>query len=359
MTILNIGGQGASPLQFTTSGSFSFSVARDDIIRQSMLNLALLEPTEVPTSQEIIDCARVLNMIVKQLAGQLDRAPGFKMWQRLRGALFLSYTKYLYNLGSPLGDNWAGGVTGLPYPNLFNTDQLVAPVAALGKVLTVGPFPAPLAVNINDFIGVYYSSAAGNPDIWWDTVAGVNTGAGTVTLANGLPAGSSAAASNYVWNYTRKAQRPMKILTAVLRYIDQSDTPLNEMDLQQYEALPTKTMQSNVADPTAWYYEARQENNLGHLYTDCSGAQDVTKHIHAVYLREAMDFVNPGDAPEFPQEWFWHLSWMLSAGICGMFDGDWTPDRQLAFGLATTNAREGNPETSSAYFQPEDDDTNF
>ena len=358
MTNLNIAGSTLS-LQFTTSGSFAFSVARDDIIRQAMLNLGLLEPSEVPTAQEIVDCARVLNMIVKQLAGQLDRAPGFKMWQRQRGDLFLSYTQYLYNLGSPGGDNWAGGVTGLPYPNLFNQDTLLAPALAGATVLNVGPFPSPIATNINDFVGIYYTSAAGNPDIFWSTITAINTVAGTITIANPLPAGSAAAASNYVWNYTKKAQRPMKILTAVLRYIDQSDTPLNEMDLQQYEALPTKTMASNVADPTAWYYEAQMANNLGQLYIDCSGAQDVTKHIHAVFLREAMDFNNPGDAPEFPQEWFWHLSWMLALGICPMFDGDWTADRQLAFGLATTNAREGNPETSSAYFQPEDDDTNF
>jgi hypothetical protein len=39
-----------------------------------------------------------------------------------------------------------------------------------------------------------------------------------------------------------------------------------------------------------------------------------------------------------------------------MFDCDWTPDKQLAFGLATTNAREGNPETTAAHFKPEDDE---
>lgn len=356
MTILNTTGS-AQSLQFTTSGSFAFSVARDDIIRQGMLNLALLEPTEIPTYQEIQDCARVLNMIVKQLAGQLDRAPGFKMWQRYRGALFLSYSKYLYNLsGNANGDAWAGGVAGLPYPALYNQSQLTANLNAGGTVLNIGPFPAPIAINIKDFVGVVYNTAQGSTDIFWSTITAINAVAGTITMANPLPAGSAASSDAYVWNYTTKAQRPMKILTAVLRYIDQSDTPLNEMDLQQYEALPTKTMATNVADPTAWYYEARMLQNNGHLYTDCSGAQDVTKHIHAVFLREAMDFNNPGDAPEFPQEWFWHLSWMLSAGICGMFDGDWTPDRQLAFGLATTNAREGNPETSSAYFQPEDDE---
>lgn len=355
MTILNTTGQGVS-LQFTTSGTFAFSVARDDIIRQGMLNLGLLEPSEVPTAQEIVDCARVLNMIVKQLAGQLDRAPGFKMWQRTRGALFLSYLKYLYNLGSPTGDNFAGGVTGLAYPALYNQSQLKSSLTAGGTVLSLGSLGSPIAVNINDYIGVQYMNAAGNTDIFWSTVSAINQVTGTATMANPLPAGTAAAASNYVWNYTKKAQRPMAILTAVLRDINQADTPLNDLDLEQYEALPTKTMATNVADPTAFYYEARMINNLGHFYIDCGGAQDVTKHIHVVFLREAMDFNNPGDAPEFPQEWFWHLSWMTSLGICGMFDADWTPDRQLAFTLATSNAREGNPQTTAAYFQPEGED---
>lgn len=358
MTILNVQGAALS-LQFTTSGSFAFSVARDDIIRQAMLNLGLLERSEIPTAQEFVDCARVLNMITKQLAGQLDRAPGFKMWQRYRGDLFLSYSKFMYNLaGNANGDQWAGGVTGLSYPALYNQDQLVAPAVAGQTVLAVGPFPAPLAVNSGDFVGVQYATPQGTTDIWWSTITNVNTGAGTITIAAGLPAGSAASANAYVWNYTVKAQRPMKILTALLRDINFADTPLTEMQLEIYEALPTKTMPTNVADPTAWYYEARMIQNNGHLYIDCAGAQDVTKHIHAVFLREAMDFNNPGDAPEFPQEWFWHLSWMLSLGICPMFDGDWTADRQLAFGLATTQAREGNPQVSAAFFQPEDEDMN-
>lgn len=353
MTILNTTGNALS-LQFTTSGSFTFSVARDDIIRQAMLNHALLEPTEIPTAQEVVDCARVLNMIVKQLAGQLDRAPGFKMWQRYRGDLFLSYKKFLYNLGNPVGDGWAGGVTGLPYPALYQQNQLVAAAAPGALVLNIG---SPItAVNINDYIGVQYVNAAGNTDIFWSTVANFVSGTGLVTLATPLPAGGGAGASNYVWNYTTKGQRPMKVLTSTLRDINFADTPQNELTLEQYEALPTKTMPTNVADPTAFYYEARMVQNNGHYYIDAGGAQDVTKHLHIVYLREAMDFNNPGDAPEFPQEWFWHLSWMLSLGICSMFDCDWTQDKQLAFGLATTNAREGNPAVTAAYFQPEGED---
>lgn len=353
MTILNIAGS-TQALAFTPSGTFAFSVARDDIIRQGMLNLALLEQTELPTAQETVDCARVLNMICKQLAGQLDRAPGFKMWQRKRGALFLSYSQYMYNLGSPSGDNFAGGVTGLAFPALYNQNQTKAVVNAGATTLTI---PSPIAaMNVNDFLGLQYTTASGNSDIFWTTVKSFVSGTGVVTFNNPLPAGTSAAANAYVWNYTVKAQRPMKILTSILRDITLNDTPMNELTLEQYEALPTKTMPSNVADPTAYYYEGQMANNLGNYYIDCAGAQDVTKHQHIVFLREAMDFNAPLDAPEFPQEWFWHLSWSLSLGICGMFDADWTEDRKQAYVLATTQAREGNPMTTSAYFQPEGED---
>jgi len=353
VTILNTTGTSQS-LQFTTSGSFTFSVARDDIIRQAMLNLALLEPTEVPTAQEIVDCARVLNMIVKQLAGQLDRAPGFKMWQRVRCDLFLSYLKFMYSIGSPNGDYAAAGVTGLSYPTLYQQSNLTAVAAAGATTIYIG---SPIsAVNINDYIGIQYVNSAGNTDIYWTTVSSFSSSAGSITLTSGIPTGGSAGIGNYVWNFTTKAQRPMKILTSVLRDINYADTPQNELTVEQYEALPTKTMPTNVADPTAFYYEARVQSNVGHYYIDCGGAQDVTKHLHLVYLREAMDFNNPGDAPEFPQEWFWHLAWTLSLGICSMFDCDWTTDKQAAFVLATTQAREGNPQVTAAYFMPESEE---
>jgi hypothetical protein len=344
VTDLNIPGSqttGISP----TGGSYIFWAARDDIIRQSMLNLALLEEQELPTAQESVDISFKLNMIVKQLIAGNDKAPGWKMWQRMRADLFLGYSKYLYSLGVT-GDHWAAGVTGTPFPTLYNQLQLTAAVAAGGSVL---PVASTSSVNINDKIGVL----VGN-DITWGTVASFvpNT---SITLAAAL--GSGALANAYVWNYTTQAQRPVEIVTAVLRDIYGTDTPLTRMDLQQYEALPTKVQPGFVADPTAFYYEPRSNDNIGHFYIDCSGAQDVTKHLHCVYLRQVQDYNNPGDATDFPQEWFNALSWHLSLNICGMFDGDWTPDRQLSYTTATAMAREGNPQTSSEYFMPESEES--
>jgi hypothetical protein len=355
MTILNLAGS-ATALQFTPSGSFAFSVARDDIIRQAMLNLALLEPSEVPTAQEINDCSRVLNMIVKQLVQQNDRAPGFKMWQRQRGDLYLGYTKYLYNLGSPNGDNFAATVTGLAYPNLSNQSQLLSTVAAGSYTLPLASGNTTGAINIGDFVGVQYTTPQGNPDLFWTTIANYVSGTNIITTASPMPTGSSAGPGAYVFNYTTKAQRPLSILTCLLRDQQGTDTPLNPMTLQEYEQLPTKVQPGYVQDPTAYYYEAQMLGNLGQFYINCSGAQDVSKKLHIVYMREAMDMLNPGDAPEFPQEWFWHLSWTLSLGIHSMFDADWTQGMQETYLLAVTNAREGNPEETANFFQPFADD---
>lgn len=345
MTDLNIGGNAASGIP-STSGTYTFWTTRDDIIREAMLNLGLLEQDEVPTSAEVADCARKLNMIIKQLTGNIDKAPGFKMWQRMRGELFLSSTKYMYNLGA-VGDNYAASVTGLAFPSQYQQNQLKNNLALGATVLPLTSLST-LGININDKIGILIGS-----DYFWTTVASFVPNVSVTIPAPGLPAAGQA--GTYIINYTTKAQRPTEILTATLRDINNTDTDLTRMTLEVYEALPTKTQPGFVQDPTAFYYEPRLSNNLGHFYIDCSGAQDVTKHIHIVGIRQVQDYNNPGDATDFPQEWHNALGWHLALNICGMFDADWTADRQSAYLLATSPARESNPQTSQAYFQPEDE----
>jgi hypothetical protein len=343
MTDVNIGGV-QNPQQPATSGVYTFSLVRDDIIRDAMQNLALLEESEIPTAREITDCARKLNMIVKQLAGKMDKAPGWKMWQRERADLFLSTTKFSYDLGQ-LGDNCAGGVTGRAQPVTYNATTLGA-AQALGA--TVLPVASIVAMNINDFIGILVGS-----DLFWTTISAV--GVGNVTIpAPGLPA--AAAAGAQIFNYTVKAQRPVSIETALLRDINGTDTPLTDMTLPVYEALPTKVQPGFVQDPTAIYYEPRTANLGGRLYIDCAGAQDVTKVIHLVYLRQAQDFVNPGDLPDFPQEYYNLLCWDLTFAIHPMFDCDWTQGMQAQYARAITPAREQTPSREAAYFQPDDED---
>jgi hypothetical protein len=332
-----------------TSGTYTFTVNRDEIIRESLLNLGVLEESEIPTAQETTDCARKLSMIAKQLAGTMDKAPGFKMWQRERGDLFLSTTQFAYDLGSSgaaTSAKWAGKTTGIAEPNTYNQTTLLT-----GALQGATSIQVTSIANINngDFIGVMGAS-----DIQWTTVNGVPSGT-TVPIAP-LPGAVSGSAT--VWNYTTPAQRPVEIVTALLRDSNSTDTSLTRMTVEVYEALPTKVATGYLADPTAFYYEPRLTNNAGRLYIDCAGAQDPTKRIHLVYLRQVQDFNNPGDNPDFPQEWFNHLSWALSLACHSMFDVDWTQGMQMAFANATSPAREQSPSTTQAYFQPDDDDNN-
>jgi hypothetical protein len=330
------------------SGTWSFTVVRDDIIREAMLDVGAIGESEVPTAQEVTDCARKLNMLVKQWMGTQDFAPGLKMWTRQRGDLFLGNTQFQYGLG-PGGDNFAASVTGGGINGqTYAQTQLSVNAAAAATTLTVLQASQ---LNVNDFVGIEVGG-----DIFWTRVSTINLGALTFTIpAPGLPGVANGNA--YVWNYTTKGQRPLQIVTCLLRDINNNDTPLNALTLQDYEILPSKTQTTFQADPTSYYYESQFATGLsnqgpGQFYIDCGGARDITKHLHMVYLRPVMDFNNPGDNPEYPQQWYRPLCWGLAREICGMFDAVWTQDMDLNYRESMAMAREADTETTSFYFQP-------
>lgn len=328
----------------STSGSFSFTVTAADIVREMMLNVGAIGESETPTAQEYNDCLRKLNMLVKQFMGKQDFAPGLKMWTRQRGTLFLGNTKHQYQLG-PTGDNWAAGVTGGAFNQTFNRTTLTSNALYGATIIQVASITN---INVGDYIGIQVAS-----DIYWSTVTGTSGTSVSLALTGGLPAAAGAGA--YVWNYTTKAQRPVAVITCLLRDIYNNDTQMNPLTLEDYEALPTKVMTTFQADPTAYYYETQigtSTTGNGQFYIDCGGAQDVTKHLHLVYLRPVMDLNNPGDNPEYPQQWYRALCWAGAREICGMFDAVWTQDMQENYRESMTMAREGDSETTTFYFQP-------
>lgn len=331
----------------STSGVYTYTVSRDTLIRNALINTGKIGGTQYIAPQLVTDCAVKLNLLVRQWMGRQDFAPGLKMWSRFRGDLFLSSTQYAYQLG-PTGDNWAGGIT-VAQKNGQNyaQNQLTAAAGAAATTLHIG------TVNIaNLTVGDFMVLEMDSGDIFSSTVSTISLGAGTFTIpAPGLP-GTSASGS-YLWNYSTKAQRPLEFVTAVLRDINQNDTPLDYMTLQVYELLPTKTEPTYLSDPTAIYYEPDLTN--GTLYIDCGGAQDVTKHLHGVFLRPLQAFVNPLDNCDFSEEWQLALEWGLTKQIAPMMNAAFTKDMQANLDEAVAIARSANPETSELYFQPNAD----
>jgi len=342
MTALNINLL-TSPFTPSTSGSYTFSCTQYQVIRQAMLDIGALEPYEQPTAQEYADCSFRLNMMVKTWMGNTDFAPGLKMWTRKRADLFLGYSKFAYNLGLN-GDNWVDSTAGLAYPQSFGQSTLTANAASGASSIVCA---AVTQMNIGDYIGVVVGS-----DIFWTTVSSLNSV--TLTAGLALPLSGAASSGAYVWNYTTKARRPLAMISCVLRDIYANDTPLNFMTTERYESLPTKTASTNIADPTAILYESQFSNQTpnGILYLDVGGAQDVTKHLHCVYLSPVQDLVNPGDAVDYPQSWFDALCWGHGKKIAPMFDCEWTQIMEANYQEALTVARQGDPATTDVYFEP-------
>ncbi|HXC04590.1 MAG TPA: hypothetical protein VNZ86_07540 [Bacteroidia bacterium] len=328
----------------STSGSYSFAIQTNDIIREAMLNIGKLGEAESPTSQEFTDCQRKLNMIAKQWMAKQDFAPGLKMWKRRHGDLILSSSRFAYNLG-PSGDNWAVSVAASAQPGVASLQgQLTANAAINATTITVGTTNI-LNITAGDFVVIQLNTG----DIYSTTVSTVNNGAGTFTIpATGIPSASST--GNYVFNYTTKGQRPEVIETVLLRDNSGSDVPCRLLTLQDYEYLSSKQQPGFLSDPAAIYYESQLGSGV--LYLDVFGAQDTSKRLHITYFEPVQDFVNTTDNPDYPQRWYLPLCWGLTKQIAPMFNLPFTKDMQDNLNDALAIARELDSDKDNIFFQP-------
>lgn len=317
----------------TTSGSFSFTVNRDQTIRQAMLNIGKLDELENPTAQDITDCNFVLNMLIKQWMGRTDFAPGLKIYKRKWGYLFLNNATNKYTVG-PGGTGWT---------NTFVRPVTTATSLSGSNSITVASATG-IAATYN--IGIQLNTGA----LFWTTV--LNVVGTTVTLNANLTAQVNSGAQ--VFCYQTTAQQPLNIETVVLRDNQNQDTPLRVMrTVQDYANLPNKNDVTNISDPTAIYYEFQLTNS--NLYTDCGAAQDVTKYLVISYMEPVQDMVNPADTFEYPQECFLALTWGLSKQIAPMYNMPWTQVMEANYMAAVMIAGHKDPEVSTMYFQPGED----
>ena len=312
----------------STSGIYSMTVTRDDILRQAMLNIRRLDPSETLTAEETTDCSRVLNMLVKQWQGKSDFAPGLKVWTRKTGYRLLSASAGSY----PVGPTSQGWTNAMMVTKLASTAAVGATTITL--VSTSGISPADtLALEMDD------------GSLFYTVVSGVSSPTVTVPAL-----AAQARAGNAAYTYTSSGQKPLAIETAWLRDDTYSDTPLNMMNVQDWSNLPNKEDVTDEGDPTAIYWE--DGLTTGTLYTDVGSAQDVSKYIVMKYLAPVQVFSNPLDEAFYPEEWFLALCWGLSEQICPMFGANWTQQME---GLKTTAmmiARNKGVENSSLFFQP-------
>ena len=314
----------------TTSGTYSFTVTRDDIIRQALLTIGKLDGVEVPEAEDKQDCARMLNMMCKQWMGKADFSPGLKVWTRRQGHLFLSNATGVYTVGP--------GATGW-------TNDYVYPTLTAAVVLGGTSFVVSSATGIA--IGYKFGVEQSDGSLQWLTVS--NVAGTTITTSAGLSVGAASGAQ--VFAYQTAAQQPLTIEAVVLRDQDLTDTPVKILPtIQDYFMLPNKADPTNTGDPTAIYYEFLLGNSK--LYTDVGASDDVTKHLVIAHLEPIQDFNNPLDNPEYPQEWYLPLCHGLAKQVAPMYNKVWTPLMEENYAVSLRIAQNKGAEVSTMFFQP-------
>lgn len=277
-----------------TSGIYTFGRNRDQIIKAALIKVGAIEAGDTPGSDDVTDAAVSLNAMVKHWQGT-----GVHIWTVAEATLFLQLEQTQYSLGSSGSDHVSETVV---------QTELAADAISGATTITVDSITG---ISSGDNIGVQVDDGT----LHWTTVNGAPSGT-TVTLTTGLD--DSASTDGFVFVYTTKLIRPLKILSA-RRYNYESgiDTPMDEMDRIEYREMPNKTTE---ATPTSFHYDRRGgANALGrlHVWPEPDSVEDAVKFTFA---RPIQDFNAAGDDADLPQEWIDCLIYNLALRMADDYD---------------------------------------
>ena len=323
-----------------TSGSWNYSIDAAAAINMALENLAVLIPGGTVVTAHQTMALRKLNIIAKQFQGTSDGAPGVKVHTRQRVTLLLAKGQQTYQIGPASGDARASTQVGRTTIRLAEAAaQTVLDITATTDTTT---YPGTtITMTASDIIGIEQNDGT----IFWTTIS--STGAGpVVTVGTGLDV--AAAAGNYVWWFTSRAQRFPVIESAVLRNSDYNDTPLDVYtDARQYDQGVVDKYGDGT--PTAILVEPLR---ITTRVTLNSQPTDVTETIVMTVLYPAEDYDAVGDDIAFPQEAYRFLAWELAFELAPSFGVPWTPVREQNRKEAKAMYLNLNPENSVLHFQP-------
>jgi hypothetical protein len=322
-----------------TSNSFDYSLTAANIIDMAVENLGVLASGGTIVAADQTLALRRLNVIAKQHQGTADGAPGLKVHTRQRVTLLLAKGQQSYLVGPATTDARASTAVGR---TTISADEAASQTTlSITSNTDTTSYPGTTITMTNgDFIGIELDDGT----IQWTTISG--TPGATATVATGLT--SAAAAGNYVWWFTARAQRFPIIESARLRDENRKDVPLTiYRTAQEYD--------DGVADkyadgaPTALLVEPLRINTR---VTLDSQPTDVTDTLEMTVLYPAEDYDATTNDIAFPQEALRFLAWELAFEIHPAFGATWTPGMEKLRQEARASYLNLNPENSVLCFQP-------
>lgn len=260
----------------STSGTNTFSVDRDDIIKASLRILGVLGVGEEPIQEDYTNCSQALNIMIKSWAKK-----GFPLW-------------------------------------VYQTVQI--PMLEGLEVYPIGPTAAYVySVVINDGGSGYPDS--GTVSFSSGTAAGTYTAEGgvlqTVTItvpgnsyvttptATFSGGGTGEDVTVYLAGVTQS--RPLRIIDAFIRNNStELDTSLQIISQEEYDIYGDKYSQGV---PNQIYYDNQLIN--GNVYV-INVPSEYGYTIYATAQRMFEDMSSASDDFDFPQEWYQALKWGLA-----------------------------------------------
>lgn len=277
----------------TTSGTYTFSQNRDQIIKSAARKIGAFAAGETPDAQTMSDFSDALNAMVKRWQGS-----GIHIWTQAEGTLFLQQSQARYTLSSTSTDHATESFV----------ETSIGAVEASGQ--TTITLSSVTGISATNNIGIQLDDGT----MHWTTVSSVSTP--NVVIALALT--DSAAAGNLVVAYATNLIRPLRVEEArSYDFDDARDTPVRIMSRNEYFGLPSKT---STGTPNGVFYDPRGgANNSGYLYV-WPVLSSVDSAIKFTFMRPIQDFSAAGDTPDLPQEWIDTLVFNLAVVMAPEYD---------------------------------------
>lgn len=322
-----------------TSGSYDYSRTAAQIVARVAKNLGALGNGGTIDSDDETYLLETLNIVAKELSGDIDSFPGDKVWTRQVVTLFLAKGQQSYLIGPASSDARATTLYGRTTIDAAEAlGQTVISVTATSDT-TTNP-GSTVTATASDIIGVEQDDGT----IHWSTVSSISAG-DTITIADATTA--AAAVGNYVWWFTSRAQRFPVIESAVLRDENNQDLPLEiYRTRREYDDLVDKYADGR---PSAILVEPQRITTRVTLDTQPT---DVTDTVVLTVKYPSEDYDATSNDIAFPQEYFALLEWETTLRACPTFGKQWTPSMERNHALAMSRAAKLNPEQSSVYYEP-------
>lgn len=279
-----------------------------------------------------------LNLLAKQLQTPSDNFPGMKIHSRQRVTLALAKGQQTYTIGPAATDSRASTLMGR---TTVLTNYASGTSLAVSSVTDTTTYPGTtISMTSADFIGVQLDDGT----IGWTTLNGTPSSS-PATLTAGFSV--AAAAGNYVYWFTSRAQRIPFIEAAVLRQPERTDSELPiYREVREYDLGVSNKYAAGT--PTAILVEPLRLNTRITLNTQPT---EVTQQIVLTGLYPAEDYDSASNDLAFPQEAYAYISWALAKRCASAKGVQWTQLMESNYMDAKSMYMNLNPENSVLYFQ--------